>query len=75
MRKLGIKKNLKAHDWKLIGAALAERNRRGKRSAVFVVGQRVSDEKVHREVQRYNFEAQFERHQRRQWFSQIFTMP
>ena len=66
MRKYGIKKKLRAADWRLVGVTIAQRSRDGKQSDVFVHGQRVPKEKVRREVQRYNFEAQYERHQRRQ---------
>ena len=63
---MGIKKHLKATDWKYVGAAVAKRRQEGKDSVVFIYGKRIPDDKVRRETQRQGFEPTFERLKRRE---------
>ena len=62
--KLGIRKNIKQDDWKLIRCHVDTRHAGGKRSLVIVNGERISDEKLGKSIKRYSHETVFDRFKR-----------
>ncbi|KAF2120382.1 ankyrin repeat-containing domain protein [Lophiotrema nucula] len=57
----GVKKNSKAEEWRFIARGVIERQTRSLPTTVDLYGERVSDEKLKREVARYGYQTTLER--------------
>ena len=63
-RKYGFHKNIKKEDWRYIESVVRQRGANGKVSVVIVHGKRISEERLHRGIQRHSYEPVYERAKR-----------
>jgi len=66
MKRMGVRKYIKDNQWKYIRAKVEKREGDGKKSAVFVYGNRISEPRLRRELGRHS-ETIFERLGRREY--------